>query len=233
MASAAAARGLNDQEVQQEMNKMTSFIKQEALEKAREIKVKADEEFNIEKAKLVRQETLNIEAFYEKKQKQAEVQKRITQSTHVNKSRLRILQSRQTLLNQLMEEAKQKLFTLSADPKSYQVLLKDLTLQGLYQLMEKDIIIQVRKKDVALLEAVLPAAKKEFEEALKIPSNATIDKNNFLPENSAGGVVLFALGNRIKCSNTLESRLEILGETALPDVRTMLFVVSTSRKFYS
>jgi len=54
-----------------------SFIKQEALEKAREIKVKADEEFNIEKAKLVRQEALNIESFYEKKKKQAEVQKRM------------------------------------------------------------------------------------------------------------------------------------------------------------
>ncbi|KAJ3341503.1 Exocyst complex component 5 [Gonapodya sp. JEL0774] len=215
MASAAAARGLNDQE--------TSFIKQEALEKAREIKVKADEEFNIEKAKLVRQETLNIEAFYEKKQKQAEIQKRITQSTHVNKSRLRVLQTRQALLNQLMEEAKQNLFKLSADQTKYQKLLKDLTLQGLYQLMEKDIIIQVRKKDVALLEAVLPAAKKEFEAALKIPSNAVIDKTNFLPDTSAGGVVLYALGDRVKCSNTLESRLEILGETALPDMRTMLF----------
>lgn len=50
---------LNDVEVSAEMSKMVSFIKQEALEKAREIKVKADEEFNIEKAKLVRQETVN------------------------------------------------------------------------------------------------------------------------------------------------------------------------------
>lgn len=49
---------MNDVEVSAEMNKMVSFIKQEALEKAREIKVKADEEFNIEKAKLVRQETV-------------------------------------------------------------------------------------------------------------------------------------------------------------------------------
>jgi len=103
-----------------------SFIKQEALEKAREIKVKvgspymflyytfipreqhvywhvlllkADEEFNIEKvcegllppvhfaiflllkcvlqAKIVRQESLNIEATFERKIKQAEVQKRM------------------------------------------------------------------------------------------------------------------------------------------------------------
>ena len=35
---------------------MTAFIKQEASEKAREIEIKADEEFAIEKAKLVQQE---------------------------------------------------------------------------------------------------------------------------------------------------------------------------------
>ncbi len=54
-----------------------SFIKQEANEKAREIKIKADEEFNIEKAKIVRQETIAIEAFYQKKAKQAEIQKKM------------------------------------------------------------------------------------------------------------------------------------------------------------
>ena len=68
---------LNDTEVNNEMNKMVAFIKQEALEKAREIKVKADEEFNIEKAKLVRQETIAIDLFYSKKTKQAEVQRKM------------------------------------------------------------------------------------------------------------------------------------------------------------
>lgn len=43
------SRPLNDDEVLSELNKMVAFIKQEALEKAREIKVKADEEFAIEK----------------------------------------------------------------------------------------------------------------------------------------------------------------------------------------
>ncbi|KAJ2322728.1 V-ATPase V1 sector subunit E, partial [Coemansia sp. RSA 2681] len=50
--SSTATRPMNDEEVFSEMNKMVAFIRQEALEKAREIKVKADEEFNIEKAKL-------------------------------------------------------------------------------------------------------------------------------------------------------------------------------------
>lgn len=68
---------LNDDEVQQEMKKMVSFIKQEAIEKARELQVKADEEFNIEKAKIVRQETLAIESNYGRKLKQAEISRKM------------------------------------------------------------------------------------------------------------------------------------------------------------
>lgn len=71
------ARALNDEEVYSEMKKMVAFIKQEALEKAREIKVKADEEFSIEKAKLVRQESANIEANAQRRVKQAEVQRKM------------------------------------------------------------------------------------------------------------------------------------------------------------
>lgn len=47
------------------------------MEKAREIKVKADEEFAIEKAKIVRQETQNLDQQAERKRKQAEIQKRM------------------------------------------------------------------------------------------------------------------------------------------------------------
>lgn len=144
-------RGLNDTEVANEMNKMVSFIKQEALEKAREIKIKADEEFNIEKAKLVRQETVSIEAFYQKKMKQAEIQKKMwvslsafavystallgdlllysEASNQLNKARLRVLQARQQVLSDLMQTARGRLGTLSQDPTKYQTLLKDLILQ--------------------------------------------------------------------------------------------------------
>lgn len=43
------SKPMNDEEVLSEMKKMVAFIKQEAVEKAREIQVKADEEFAIEK----------------------------------------------------------------------------------------------------------------------------------------------------------------------------------------
>ena len=53
------------------------FIHQEAAEKAAEIRLKANEEFNIEKLRMVEAEKAKIRAEYERKEKQVEVQKRM------------------------------------------------------------------------------------------------------------------------------------------------------------
>ena len=45
------SQAMNDEEVITELKKMVDFIRQEAVEKAREIQVKADEEFAIEKVR--------------------------------------------------------------------------------------------------------------------------------------------------------------------------------------
>lgn len=56
---------------------MMAFIEQEANEKAEEIDAKAEEEFNIEKGRLVQQQRLKIMEYYEKKEKQVELQKKM------------------------------------------------------------------------------------------------------------------------------------------------------------
>ncbi len=71
------SRAFTDDEASREMKKMVTFILQEANEKAKEIRIKADEEFNIEKAKLVRQETVMIESNYSKRLNQADVKKKM------------------------------------------------------------------------------------------------------------------------------------------------------------
>jgi V-type H+-transporting ATPase subunit E len=57
---------------------MMAFIEQEANEKAEEIDAKAEEEFNIEKGRLVQEQRLKIMEFYEKKEKQVELQRRMS-----------------------------------------------------------------------------------------------------------------------------------------------------------
>ena len=95
-------------QVASELKKMTAFIRQEALEKAKEIHIKADEEFAIEKSKLVREETAAIDAEYERKFKQAGMSQQIARSTVANKSRIRVLAARQEVLDGMFERARAK-----------------------------------------------------------------------------------------------------------------------------
>ena len=57
---------------------------QEANEKAEEIDAKAEEEFNIEKGRLVQQQRLKIMEYYERKEKQVDLQKKIQSSNMLN-----------------------------------------------------------------------------------------------------------------------------------------------------
>ena len=60
---------------------MMAFIEQEANEKAEEIDAKAEEEFNIEKGRLVQQQRLKIMEYYERKEKQVELQRKMYENT--------------------------------------------------------------------------------------------------------------------------------------------------------
>jgi V-type H+-transporting ATPase subunit E len=163
---------------------MTAFIRQEAMEKANEIRLKADEEFAIEKSKLVRQEQSSIDSSYEKKFKQASMSQQITRSTVSNKSRLRILSARQELLNRLFEDAEKKLGDTSKDKKKYQSTMRDLILEGAYALAEDKLQVKVRKADTELAKKAIEEAQSEYKKNLGRDVSITIDESDPLPEGS-------------------------------------------------
>jgi V-type H+-transporting ATPase subunit E len=68
---------MNEEEVSQQLGHMVNFIQREADEKAAEIRQKADEEFAIEKARLVTEEKLKISKDFERKEKQIEVKRKM------------------------------------------------------------------------------------------------------------------------------------------------------------
>lgn len=222
---------LNDDEVLTEMKKMVAFIKQEALEKAREIKVKADEEFAIEKAKIVRQETTNIDALYSRKRKQVEIQKKISASNQNNKSRLRLLSLREELLEEAFEESREGLSKLTQDKDRYSGVLQKLILQALYTIMEKDVTIRCRKSDSELVKKARDEASTEFKENAGFDIKLEVVED--LPEESAGGVIIKGYGNRIVVDNTLDQRLKLLEQEMLPELRDTLFGKNPNRKHYN
>ncbi|CAG7560803.1 uncharacterized protein FIESC28_09974 [Fusarium coffeatum] len=222
---------LSDQQVDNELKKMTAFIKQEAMEKAREIEIKANEEFEIEKSKLVRQETDAIDSQYEKKFKQATMSQQITRSTVANKTRLKVLGARQEMLDNIFEEAQKKLAEGAKDKAKYQKALKGLLLEGFYALNEPELQVRARKKDYDVVKKAIEDAAKDFKKELGKDVTAKIQEEDPLPEGIAGGVVIVSGSGKIDIDNTFEARLKLLEESAAPAVREALFGKNPNRKF--
>ncbi|KAG9248061.1 ATPase, V1/A1 complex, subunit E [Calycina marina] len=223
---------LSDDQVSQELKKMTAFIKQEAMEKAKEIQIKADEEFAIEKSKLVRQETQTIDTTYEKKFKQAQMSQQITRSTVANKTRLKVLSARQELLDGIFEQAQKKLGDGAKDKKKYEVILKNLMLEGFYALNEHKLQIRARKADYDVVKKAIEMATKEYTEKVHKKIEASIDESDPLPDGLSGGISIVGGGGKIEINNTFEERLVLLQENALPSIRLTLFGKNENRKFH-
>ncbi|RDL37131.1 Vacuolar ATP synthase subunit E [Venustampulla echinocandica] len=202
------------------------------MEKGREIEIKADEEFAIEKSKLVRQETSAIDTTYEKKFKSAQMSQQITHSTLANKTRLKVLSARQELLDAIFEDAQKKLGDVTKDKGKYTVVLKNLMLEAFYALNEPKVLVRGRKKDYDLIKKAIEKARAEYKEKMGKGIEADIDEANPLPEGGAGGLSIVDGGGKIDINNTFEQRLELLEDTALPSIRTTLFGKNENRRFY-
>jgi V-type H+-transporting ATPase subunit E len=57
-------------------------------------------------------------------------------------------------------------------------------------------------------------------------------KKRFFFTSRAGGVELYAMGGKIKVSNTIEARLGMIFDQILPEIREKLFGVNQNRKYH-
>uniref|UniRef100_A0A2K5ZH59 ATPase H+ transporting V1 subunit E1 n=1 Tax=Mandrillus leucophaeus TaxID=9568 RepID=A0A2K5ZH59_MANLE len=184
----------------------------------------AEEEFNIEKGRLVQTQRLKIMEYYEKKEKQIEQQKKIQMSNPMNHARLKILRARDDLITDLLNEAKRRLSKVVKDTTRYQVLLDGL-------LLEHQMIVHCRKQDFPLVKAAVQKAIPMYKIATKNNVDVQIDQESYLPEDIAGGVEIYNGDHKIKVSNTPKSRLDLIAQQMMPEVRGALFGANASRKF--
>ncbi|XP_071137845.1 V-type proton ATPase subunit E-like isoform X1 [Mytilus galloprovincialis] len=222
---------LSDADVQKQIKHMVAFIEQEANEKAEEIDAKAEEEFNIEKGRLVQQHRVKIMEYYEKKEKQVELQKKIQNSNMLNQSRLKILKAREDQLKELLEEARTKLHNITKDKARYRKLLEGLITQGLFQLLEGKVQVMCKPEDTSAVQELLPSVIKKYKDATKKNVIVTIDQENRLGPDISGGVVLLAVNNKLRVENTLETRLDLISQQMVPELRNILFGKNPNRRF--
>jgi len=230
---------MDEAEVKKQLGHMVRFIEREAEEKANEIMAKALEEFSIEKSRIVQEEKLKIMKEYERKEKMIEVKKKIMVSNELNLSRLRILKARDENLMEIKGEAKRRLGQIDKDPVHYKKLVNGLILQGLLRLQEPKVSVIGRKQDHSLIKEILPSVAAEYK--AKTSLSVELELSTFvLPQGPhegqrdsdycCGGVVLSTNEGRIMSSNTVDARLEMAYEGTLPQIRTILFGESKTRK---
>eukprot|EP00252_Welwitschia_mirabilis_P023162 TRINITY_DN648_c0_g1_i1.p1 TRINITY_DN648_c0_g1~~TRINITY_DN648_c0_g1_i1.p1 ORF type:complete len:229 (-),score=67.47 TRINITY_DN648_c0_g1_i1:173-859(-) len=228
---------MNDSDVSKQIQQMVRFIRQEAEEKANEIAVSAEEEFNIEKLQLVEAEKRKIKQEYERKEKQVEVRKKIEYSMQLNASRIKVLQAQDDLVSAMKDAAAKELLAISKNHHVYRQLLKDLIVQGLLRLKEPAVHLRCREADVTIVESVLDGAREEYAVKADVqPPHVHVD-NQYLPPapsgddvgpSCSGGIVLASKDGKIVCENTLDSRLDVVFRQKLPEIRKLLFSHETA-----
>ncbi|KAL5230681.1 hypothetical protein ABZP36_029457 [Zizania latifolia] len=221
---------MNDADVGKQIQQMVRFILQEAEEKASEISVTAEEEFNIEKLQLVESEKRRIRQDYERKEKQVNVGRKIEYSTQLNAARIKVLQAQDVVVVEMKEDAGNKaLLRVTKDANAYRKVLRGLIVQSLLRLREPSVVLRCREADRGHVELVLDAAKKEYAEKAKVNlPEILIDGRVYLPplknargahgQSCSGGVVLASQDGKIVCDNTLDARMEISFKQKLPEV---------------
>ncbi|VDD83833.1 unnamed protein product, partial [Mesocestoides corti] len=221
---------LNVTDVQKQIQRLVAFIDQEANTKVEEIDAKAEEEFQIEKSRLVQNQRLKIMEFYTKKEKQLELAKKIQDSNLMHQARLKVLQNREHFVEELLQEARSRLREATKDAEQYRVTLGGLLTQGLLQLVEPEATIKCREEDYDLVKSLVPASVAEVKRLAGIDCEVKIDNANFLPKDSCGGVEVSVRQGRICVNNTLDARLDQVAEKMMPQIREKLFGVNKNRK---
>jgi V-type H+-transporting ATPase subunit E len=107
--------------------------------------------------------------------------------------------------------------------------------------MEAEVSIRCRKSDLPHVREIIAPAMEEYKHIMKrevkafehrdVPIAVKIDETKYLPEfdpNEAtdscmGGLLLHSRRGRIVCSNTLDERLSLCYQEAIPDIRRLLF----------
>eukprot|EP01016_Furgasonia_blochmanni_P045146 TRINITY_DN632_c0_g1_i1.p1 TRINITY_DN632_c0_g1~~TRINITY_DN632_c0_g1_i1.p1 ORF type:complete len:154 (+),score=64.67 TRINITY_DN632_c0_g1_i1:161-622(+) len=118
-----------NKETDDRIKKMEKLIKDEAEEKARTIRENAEQQYNIEKNKIINQMKEKVLQEFREKLENYSVQKRIERSSKINNSRIKKMEQRFAVINKVREEAATKLRSQLSDPSIHKPLMKKLIIQ--------------------------------------------------------------------------------------------------------
>ena len=119
-------------------------MRQEAHEKAFEIRVMSQRMFEKEKANIVKEGKKRADLNVEKQRRELQTDMNIKRSTQINKSRMKKMNVRDDLMKDLVKVSLERIAEELAKPSNpeYRKVLKMLIVQGMIKLLEPKVLLK-------------------------------------------------------------------------------------------
>ncbi|EKF99877.1 ATP synthase, putative [Trypanosoma cruzi] len=205
-----------------QIQSMIDFIEREAQERAEELDAAAQEEYDVEKMRLVEVEKVKVRATTEQKKKQVDIDRRVARANFSKTQRLRVMEERSRIMDELRENTRRKIAAFVKDTSRYQKLLLDLIHQALLA-VRTDAVIQSRKEDEAAVQGMINDAEQWYRKTVGSKITVTPSKEYLNTEEAWGGVIVTSHDGHIICNLTLSCRMRNCFEDQLPAIRYYLF----------
>eukprot|EP00796_Vickermania_ingenoplastis_P008227 gene8227-5749_t len=206
---------------------MIDFIEREAQEKVEELEAAAQEEYDVEKMRVVETEKAKIRALTDKKKTQVDIDCRVSKANFSKTQRMRIMAERAKVMEELEEVTKKGILATIANPSEYETLLRDLIRQSILAI-RTSVVVTCIKEDESVVNSLMKGLVDWYRSQRNEAITITVSKNYLDKEEVWGGVVVASADGRIVCNNTLAHRAKTCFEEQLPAVRYYLFNADVS-----
>lgn len=212
-----------------ENSKIIRSIWKNTFDKILEIKISNKRALKEMKEKIMVEERKKIEQKYKKEYNDTFVLKKIEVSTAKNEANLKKMNTKNELVNKTVEETLDKLKNFAKpDNEAYKKLLKELTVECMVKLIEKECFVKVRKDDLNYMKSILKECENAYINLMKKETKRDyvckliLLDDDFI-ENEYGGVIMMNRDKKIIINNGLKDRLMLTKEHHLPEIKNMLF----------
>lgn len=206
---------------------MIDFIEREALEKAEELDAAAQEEYDVEKMRVVETEKSKIRAAHEKKRAQVDIDCRVSKANFSKAQRMRVMSERAKVMDELYATTRQSILETISNRNTYQGLLIKLIRESLLSI-RASVVISCIEEDTKQIASLLPQLIDWYQCQMKESIKITLSEDLLSKEEAWGGVMVASLDGRIVCNNTLSHRTKTCFEEQLPTVRYYLFTADAT-----
>jgi V-type H+-transporting ATPase subunit E len=180
-----------------DVERMVAFINHEADEKIKEMKIKSIQEYNTEKASIIRRETMREEEEFILGQKKAEMRRVMAENTLVNAYKLKYLEEKAAILDEICEEVSKR----CRDASLKEALIKECTSK-----LDGEFIVYVSNRDREAVEKMLKNAELREMDAAGL-----------------GGIILCSKDRSTVVDNSYVSRIQAVRSTFVSEINKEVF----------